>query len=159
MKQVRMVLWTILLVAALAACDSGGAPTATPTATTVVPTTTGTLFMLDTSGTIAGIHQLFKIDEARHAKFSDGSNPVKTGTITEKQFADLMAQVTKADFFNLKPDYDSGGVADDKYYTVTVKQGTQAKSITVAEIGGKDLTPQALSDLIAMLVAVEDGTK
>lgn len=127
--------------------------------TSGTPSTGGTSFELDTSGTIAGIHHLLKIDESRNSSFTDGRNPMTSGSVTEEQYAALVAQVTKADFFNLKPDYDFGGIADDRYYTVTIKQGTQSKSVTVAEIGGKDLTPQALTDLIAQLVDVENGLK
>ncbi len=155
MRRSKLVLGLVFLAMVLAACDSGGSPTATP----VVPAATPTTFILETSGTIAGIRQTLTVGEARNASFKDGDAPEKTSTIPEQQYAGMVAQVVKADFFNLEERYDSGTVSDDRYYALTVKQGSQSKTVTVAEIGGKDLTPQALSDLITMLLNVQNGMK
>ena len=140
---------------ALAACDMGAQPTATP----VVPAVTPTTFILETSGTIAGIKQTLTIGESRNGSFKegDGDNPEKVFTVSEQQYADLVGQVAKADFFNLADRYDSGTVSDDRYYTLTVKQGSQSKTVVVAEIGGKDLAPKELLDLITMLVNIQSG--
>jgi hypothetical protein len=141
------------LVLALAACDMGTLPTATP----VTPATTPTMFTLETTGTIAGIRQLLTIQESRAASFQDRNDPEKTFTVDEKQYADLVAQVATADFFNLQDSYDAGNVSDDKYYALTIKQGSQTKTVTVADIGGRDITPQALRDLITLLVNIQTG--
>ena len=154
MKRSKMMLGVILLSVVLAACDSGS-----PTATPVTPSVTPTTFILETTGTIAGIRQSLTIGEARNVSFKDGDNPEKTSTVPAEQYANMVAQVAKADFFNLKESYDSGTVSDDRYFTLTVKQGTQSKTVMVAEVGGKDLTPQALSDLITMLLNVQNGMK
>jgi hypothetical protein len=143
----------MLLLPVLAACDMGASPTATPAAPAVTPTT----FILESTGTIAGIQQLLTVTESRNATFKDGDNPETSSTVSEKQYADLVAQVENADFFNLQDRYDSGTVADDKYYALTVKQGPQSKTVIVAEVGGKDLAPQALKDLITMLVNFQTG--
>ncbi len=152
----RLVIAVGLLVA-LAACDSTS-PTATPV-TPATPTTslTPTTFILDTTGTIAGIHQTLTIGESRTATFKDGSNPETKITVPDQQYADLVTQVSKADFFNLQDSYDSGTVSDDIYYSLTVKQGSQSKTVKVAGVGGKDITPQALSDLITMLLNIQNG--
>ncbi|MGA7731618.1 MAG: hypothetical protein WCD37_10160 [Chloroflexia bacterium] len=152
-KRFVPLLIAIGLVLALAACDMGTPPTATPVAPAITPTT----FMLETSGTIAGIRQTLTIAESRAASFKDGSNPEKTFTVDEKQYSALVTQVAKADFFNLQDSYDSGTVSDDKYYALTVTQGSQSKTVMVAEIGGKDITPQALRDLITLLVNIQTG--
>ena len=153
MRRSKVLLGIILVAVMLAACDSSGSPTATP----VGPAATPTTFILETSGTIAGIRQTLNIGEARNASFKDGDAPEKTSTVPEQQYAAMVEQVAKADFFNLEEKYDSGTVSDDRYYKLTVKQGPQSKTVTIAEIGGKDLTPQALSDLITMLLNVQNG--
>ena len=153
MKRLNLALVLMLILIAVAACDSGTPPTATPATPAVTPTT----FTLETTGTIAGIRQLLTVPESRNATFKDGDQPEKSITVTEAQYADLVEQVEKADFFNLQDRYDSGTVSDDRYYAVTVKQGDQSKTVIVAEIGGKDLTPQALGDLITMLVNIQAG--
>jgi hypothetical protein len=152
-KRLILALVLLLIAVAVAACDSGPSPTATPVTPAVTPTT----FTLETTGTIAGIRQSLTIGEARNASFKNGDNPEKSLTVTEQQYADLVAQVEKADFFNLQDRYDSGTVSDDKYYALTIKQGTQSKTVTVAEIGGQDLAPQALRDLITTLVNIQTG--
>lgn len=155
LRQFKPVMVFALVMLVLAACDDGS-PTATPvppTATPVPPTS----FTLETSGTIAGIHQTLTVDASRNVTFQDGSKPAKTSNVNADAYSNLVAQVAKADFFNLKDNYDSGTVSDDKYYKVLVTQGTQTKTVTLAEIGGKDLAPQALKDLIKLLTDLQTG--
>ena len=70
-----------------------------------------------------------------------------SGVTSKKQNLDattysaLLQQVDAADFFNLKDTYDKGGVADDIYYTVTVKEPRRSKTVKVAQVGGKALAP------------------
>lgn len=152
MKRSILVLGLIVLSTMLAGCGC-----CSPTATPITPANTPTTFILETSGTIAGIRQLLTISEGKSVVFKDNDSSEKTSTVSEQQYADMVAQVARADFFNLNGSYDSSTVADDRYYALTVTQGSKSKTINIAEIGGKDLTPAALSDLITMLVNVQKG--
>ena len=139
---------------------STGVPTS---AATQVPTTTTSpdapTISLETTGTIAGIRELLTIDPSGNTEFSTRQTPVTPRKITPQQYADLQSQIVKADFFNLKDNYDSGTVSDDRYYKITVQQGSKTKTVTVAEEGGKGLTPQPLLDLIAMLVNIQKDVR
>ncbi|HST05574.1 MAG TPA: DUF6438 domain-containing protein [Chloroflexia bacterium] len=164
----------IVAIMTLGACDSQQAstpsPTAAPTQTVVAtaspaPTTMptnpaggGTTISFETTGTIAGIRELLSIDESGNTQYEDRNTPTKQGTITAQQYAALVAQVSKADFFNLEDRYDAGTVSDDTYYKITVQQDGKTKSVTVAGVGGEDLTPQSLQDLITMLKAIQDAS-
>ena len=145
-----------------------GSPTTMPAKTptsipTNVPTSVSTTttspdaptISLETTGTIAGIRELLSIDPNGNTEFSTRQTPVTHNTITPKQYAELEAQIRKADFFNLKDNYDMGNVSDDRYYKITVQAGGKAKTVTVAEVGGESITPQPLLDLIKMLVNIQ----
>jgi hypothetical protein len=127
-------------------------PTSLPTPTTSPDAPT---ISFETTGTIAGIRELLSIDPNGNTEFSTRQTPVTHNTITPQQYADLEAQIRKADFFNLKDNYDKGNVSDDRYYKITVQVGGNAKTVTVAEVGGEDITPQPLLDLIKMLVNIQ----
>jgi hypothetical protein len=182
---ISLVMLMALLV--LGACSSGGGlptavatpttqPTTTPlTAPTGVPTTIpaktpspmpttitspdAPTISLETTGTIAGIRELLSIDPNGNTEFSTRQTPVTHNTITSQQYADLEAQIRKADFFNLKDNYDMGNVSDDRYYKITVQEGGKAKTVTVAEVGGESITPQPLLDLIKMLVNIQKDVR
>lgn len=177
---ISLVMLMALLV--LGACSSGGglptvttdggrpttAPTTAPTrvatfVATQMPTPIATTttspdaptVSFETTGTIAGIRELLSIDPNGNTEFSTRQTPVTHNTITSQQYVDLEAQIRKADFFNLKDNYDMGNVSDDRYYKITVQEGGKAKTVTVAEVGGESITPQPLLDLITMLVNIQ----
>ena len=168
---ISLVMMMVLLT--LSACSGGGEiPTAVATPTTLpaktptpvptkmptsLPTTSpdAPTISFETTGTIAGIRELLSIDPNGNTEFSTRQSPVTHNTITPQQYADLEAQIRKADFFNLKDNYDKGNVSDDRYYKITVQVGDNAKTVTVAEIGGEDITPQPLLDLIKMLANIQ----
>lgn len=180
---ISLVMFVALL--ALGACSGGAgtpttSPTTLPTATsttvpttmpaktptmtpTTMPTTTtppdAPAISLETTGTIAGISELLTIDPNGKTDFSTRQTSVTHNTITPQQYADLDAQIRKADFFNLKDNYDSGNVSDDRYYKITVQEGGKTKTVTVAEAGGEGLTPQPLLDLITMLVNIQKDVR
>ncbi len=167
-----MVIAMIMMVLALSACNSEqagiptrtidvGQPTARPTTapmTTISPEARSTIHF-ETTGTIAGIRELLSIGEKGNTQFEIMSTPTKQGTMTAQQYAELATQISKADFFSLTDRYDSGTVADDRYYKITVQEGQKVKLVTVAETGGEGLTPQALLDLITMLNGIQDDMK
>lgn len=155
MKRMRLLIGLVLLALTLAACEQGGGyltPTPGGVGTTIDPDT----IVFETSGTIAGIREVLTIQKSREATFTDRTNS-KAGTVDESAYKGVLDQLGKADFMNLKERYDSGTVSDDRYYSITITQGTQTKSVTVAEQGGKDITPAALTELIARLQEVEKG--
>ena len=129
-------------------------PVPTPTTSPDAPT-----ISFETTGTIAGIRELLSIDPNGNTEFSTRQAPVTHNTITPKQYADLEAQISKADFFNLKDNYDKGNVSDNRYYKITVQAGGNAKTVTVAEVGGEGITPQPLLDLIKMLVNIQKDVR
>jgi hypothetical protein len=133
-----------------------GMPTSVPTTTTAPDAPT---ISFETTGTIAGIRELLSIDPNGNTEFSTRQTQVTHDTITHQQYADLEAQIRKADFFNLKDNYDMGNVSDDRYYKITVQEGGKAKTVTVAETGGEGLTPQPLLDLITMLVNIQKDVR
>jgi hypothetical protein len=149
----------------VAACDSSATPTPgginTPVASnsTVAPQPThGTpsnIIAFATTGGVAGAVKLLEIDDGL-ATYKDGKSS-KSQQLDAKTYDSLKKQITTADFFNLKDSYDKGGVADDVYYTVTVRQGSNAKTIKVAEVGGKDITPKPLQDFIKQLSDVQSS--
>ena len=178
---------TMLALLTMGACSSGGglptavatpttqptttpltAPTSVPTTIpaknpTTLPTTTAApdapTISFETAGTIAGIRELLSIDPNGNTEFSTRQTPVTHNTITSQQYADLEAQIRKADFFNLKDNYDMGNVSDDRYYKITVQEGGKAKTVRVAEVGGESITPQPLLDLIKMLVNIQKDVR
>jgi hypothetical protein len=131
-------------------------PTPIPTTTTSPDAPT---INFETTGTIAGIRELLSIDPNGNTEFSTRQTQVTHDTITHQQYADLEAQIRKADFFNLKDNYDMGNVSDDRYYKITVQEGGKAKTVTVAETGGEGLTPQPLLDLITMLINIQKNVR
>jgi len=147
---------------ALAACNSE--PTATPTpisqptptnpaAGTPRPQTPATI-TFDTSGGIAGIHKTLEITPQAEATYTSGVT-IKKQNLDATTYSALLQQVDAADFFSLKDNYDKGGVADDIYYSVTVKEPRRSKTVKVAQVGGKALAPQGLRDLIAQLNTIQ----
>jgi glucose/arabinose dehydrogenase len=143
------------------ASPTSGQATATPAPTTMPTTPAGgsTTISFETTGTIAGIRELLSIDENGNTQYEDRNTTTKQGTITAQQYAALIAQISKADFFNLEDRYDAGTVSDDTYYKITVQQDGKTKSVTVAGVGGENLTPQPLQDLITMLKAIQDASE
>jgi hypothetical protein len=131
-------------------------PTPIPTTTTSPDAPT---INFETTGTIAGIRELLSIDPNGNTEFSTRQTAVTHNTITPQQYADLEAQIRKADFFNLKENYDMGNVSDDRYYKITVQASGKAKTVTVAETGGEGITPQPLLDLIKMLDNIQKDVR
>jgi len=107
------------------------------------------------TGGIAGVHDTLQIDPQGEVTYTSGSINRKQ-TLPEITFEELVHQVEVADFFNLQENYDNGNVADDFYFTTTVKQGDRTKTVRVAGVGGEDVTPQALKDLVSQLVDIQN---
>ncbi len=156
-------LATLAVVLALAACDTvtpnTPAPNNPPALSTPSPAPTlnpkvDTTIIIDTSGGLAGIHKSLVVSPSGQATYTTG-NTTKTQNLSQAQYATLLQQAAVTDVFNLKDSYDNGNVADDTYYKITVTQGNQTKSVRVAQVGGKDLTPKRLQDLIDQLNAIQ----
>jgi hypothetical protein len=161
----RIIAGALLAAAmlALAACDTGPAvqPTPTtapdePTPTTAAPVKTTIVF--ETSGGIAGMMKRMEINPDGQATLTDprSGRPGAGTPLNVPDYGQLLALVDKADFFNLKDEYNKGGVSDEIFYTVTITQGGRTKTVKVAEIGGQGITPQPLNDLIVRLKAIQE---
>jgi hypothetical protein len=149
MKGTRFLLgWFFVGVLVVVGCDGPvpGQPTPAP----------GGKITFAVNGGIAGFRRVLEIDPSGQASLTDRGQPVGTLQLSADRFAELQAKFTTAGFFNLKDSYDKGGVADDIYDTITFELGGRTKTVTVAEVGGKDITPQPLLDLISSLRQVEE---
>lgn len=170
----RIIAGALLATAllALAACGNGPAvqPTATtppaeptpttapaePTPTTAAPAETTIVF--ETSGGIAGVMKRMEISPKGEATLTD-QRMGRPGVVTPldvERYGELLGLIDKSDFFNLQDEYNSGNVADDFIYTVTVTQDGRTKSVVVYDVGGRDLAPQALLDLVDRLKEIQD---
>jgi hypothetical protein len=172
----RIIAGALLAVAllALSACGNGlgGQPTPTPTTAPVEPTPTTapveptpttaapaeTTIVFETSGGIAGVMKRMEINPKGEATLTDQrmGRPGVVTPIDVDRYGELLGLIDKSDFFNLKDEYNSGTVADDFIYTVTVTQDGRTKSVVVYDVGGRDLAPQPLLDLVDRLKAIQD---
>jgi len=132
------------------------APTTAPTSVPTTAPSADTSITFEKTGGIAGIHDSLEIDSQGEASYTSGSISRKQ-TLPATTYEMLLQQIEAADFFNLEENYDTGNVADDFYYTITVKQGDRANTVKVAAAGGESLTPQGLKDLIAQLVNIQNS--
>jgi hypothetical protein len=137
---------TLFVVLALAACGSS----ATPTPADPPPSVT-----METTGGVAGVHKTLEVTPGK-AKYTSGTTS-KEQEVDTATYNTLVQGVNNADFFNLKDSYDNGGVADDIYYTITVKEGPQMKTVKVAQVGGKDVTPEPLQAVISQMTTIQAG--
>jgi hypothetical protein len=156
-------LTAMVLALTLAACDSGPEGTPVPTTPPAVPTPVasptpapqvGTSIHMEKTGGIAGVHEVLDITTQGGAKYTSG-DVSKKQLLPAATFDGILQQIDKADFFNLKDNYDSGTVADDFYYTLTIRKDDVSKTVKMAQVGGKDLAPQALQDLISKLTEIQ----
>jgi hypothetical protein len=161
----RIIAGALLAAAmlALAACDTGPAVQPTPTTAPAEPTPTTatapkTTIVFETSGGIAGMMKRMEINPDRQATVTDQrmGKPGAASPVEVQRYDELLSLIDKSDFFNLQDEYNKGAVADDIQYVVTVTQGDRTKSVKVYEVGGRDVTPQPLLDLIDRLKVVQD---
>jgi hypothetical protein len=156
----KTIIGLIVLIMALglAACDSSSTPGPSNGAPTQgvpspPPQTNAPVVTFVTTGGVGGTQKLLEISQGK-AKYKSGT-VTKSQAVDAKAYTTLMQQITAADFFNLKDSYDKGGVTDDVIYTITLQEGTRTKTVKVAQVGGKDLTPKSLQDVITQLNAIQ----
>ena len=126
-------------------------PTALPDSNTV--------FTFLVSGGIAGMRIQLDIAPGGEATVSipGSERPTITQKLPPDVYGALLDALRESNFFDLEEKYDNGNVADDIYYTITVRQGDRTKTVTVAQVGGKDLTPASLQTLIDRLTNIEQS--
>jgi hypothetical protein len=135
-----------------------GAPASTPVAT---PGAGGTftprvpLITYGVSGGIAGFRRVLTISPTGEVRLTDKGEELGTLQLDAADLGRLRELVRAADFYNLKDSYNQGNVADDIFKTITYSEGEQAKTVSVATVGGQGLTPPALLALIAALDEIE----
>ena len=160
--------WALIVctLAAATGCDLGTPATPTPLANPTPVPTQGTdatptsaiedfRIVFDTSGTIAGIHRVMEIAAGGDITLTVDRGATVTGQIAEPDARRLADMFETANFFNLDDRYDQGNVSDDTYYTITFDRGGETRTVVVAEVGGQDITPQPLLDIIAELKEIE----
>ena len=170
-----LALAALLLV--LAACDSQASTPSTPgvvdngTATPgedipISPSETATmpanataapgmLLTFTKTGGFAGFNTTLTVQDTGEYTLSERGQQPKTGKLDDAKLSDLKQQLDAVrGLGDLKDKYDQGNVADDIYRTVTFAQDGTLKSVTVAEISGKDTTPAELQKLIATINSI-----
>jgi hypothetical protein len=128
-------------------------PAATPTGTAVAPA--GGTITFETSGGIAGIQRRMVVAPDGTVTLSGRGTQTATLKLSQERVDGLLSELIAADFRNLEDRYGDGTVSDDIYYTISYEGGDVRKSVEVESVGGKDVTPQPLLDLIDELVALE----
>jgi hypothetical protein len=188
MTKLGTLLGALLLGLLLAACGENVTPTTTPVPpapTTPAPAATATptpptpgpapsdtpgppatatpgvgvqRIIFERVGGFAGFRDVLEIGADGTAHLSSRG---LTGTLVlpADRLNALVAQLEAAQFFSLQDKYDAGGVADDIYDNVTFSQNGRSKTVTVAEIGGKDITPAALRDIITTLQQIANEVR
>src|SRR4051794_14214956 len=120
--------WLLVVLSLLAACQSGAAATPTPepftpivpaTSTPAVPASTAPLITFETTGGIAGIQEKMVIQENGDVVVTARGAETGRGHLDATRLAGLKTKLDMIHFFDLKDKYDEGGVADDRYMTLT----------------------------------------
>lgn len=129
----------------------------TPPTTTPVPVSdpTAPFVTFQVSGGIAGLQRAVSVQAGGAATLSERAQVIGTAQVPPDRLAEIRAKLDAAQFFTLQDRYDNGRVADDIYYTITATEDGQTKKVTVAEVGGKESTSQAVIDLITNLRELE----
>src|SRR5687768_5944821 len=145
-------------VSLLYACDSQTPPSPTqplPTQSGPGPVGGGRTITYATSGGIAGVRRELVITPEGFVTLIDGGVTYGPLTLPRQQRDDINAKIDAANFTDLDERYGTGTVADDFEHTLTVAQGSSTKSVTVEEIGGKEVTPAPVQELFALMDEVE----
>ena len=75
------------------------------------------------------------------------------------RIAEINAKLASSNFNDLEERYGTGTVSDDFYHTLTVADGSSTKSVTMEEVGGKDVTPAPVQELFTLMGEVEDQVR
>ena len=162
--KLRAISLIVLLGAALfmAACDSQTPPPTGPTPTISGPDPGpggGATLTYATTGGIAGVRRELTITPQGLATLVDGDQTFGPVTLPAERMTEIRTKLTATNFKELNERYGSGTVSDDFEHTLTVAEGGSTKSVTVEEIGGKDVTPQAVQELFALMAQVEEQVR
>ena len=111
--------------------------------------------MLETSGGIDGRSTALQISSTGEVRLYEKGEVKGTTQLDSAETAKLLDMFNTAGFYNFQDRYDQGNVADDIYYTITYLGDQGAKVVQVAEIGGKDVTPDKLQEIIDALREIE----
>jgi hypothetical protein len=159
LRGLALVAGLVLLTGCnLISVEPAATPTpVTPPTTTPVPVSdpTAPFVTFQVSGGIAGLQRAVSVQAGGAATLTERAQVIGTAQVPPARLAEIRAKLDAAQFFTLQDRYDNGRVADDIYYTITATEDGQTKKVTVAEVGGKESTPQAVIDLITNLRDLE----
>ena len=164
-KTILMSIAIIALVPFLAACDATAPavqPTAIPTQTQPPPSPpTDTRIFYQYTGGIAGFNKELVIGPNGNARLSNKDGHAGRLNLGRARHAQLIKRFDDAHFFDLDERYEKNDriVPDDIYLTIIFSQGERTKTVTVAQIGGQEVTPQPLKELIAELDKIVSETE
>jgi hypothetical protein len=113
---------------------------------------TGTTVTFVTTGGIAGINDTLTVKPDRQVIYTSRNLPGKQTQISADQYNKLLAQIDKADFFNLKDSY-GGAVPDAFIYTIAVTELNRTKTVSSSQTSEM---PQSLKDLIGQLNEIQN---
>jgi hypothetical protein len=175
-RNLTLIVSLAALILLLAACDSkpaapttpgvsdNGTPTPgddipiSPAETATVPANAtmmpGALLGFTKSGGFAGFNTVLTVQDSGDYTLVERGQAPKTGKLDDAKLNDLKQQLDAVRALpDLKDKYDEGNVADDIFRTVTFDQNGTLRSVTVAEVGSKDV-PAQLQQLITTLNSI-----
>lgn len=176
-KKLITLISLAALLLVLAACDTrGAAPTTpgvadlgtptpgddipiSPAETATIPanatSTPGLLLTFTKTGGFAGFNTTLTVQDTGEYTLAERGQAPKSGKLDDAKLNDLKQQLDAVrSLTDLKEEYDQGNVADDIYRTVMFDQDGKLKSVTVAEQGGMDITPEPLQQLITTINSI-----
>ena len=158
MSKLGMYGVVVIGVFMFSACNSPGLPSAPvpsqPTMTPAAPLSATIVY--EYSGGIAGFRKQLTIAAGGGVTLQDRGRVVGTMQLPKERLSSLVKQFEAVDFYNLKEKYEDEAhmVADDTYSTLTFTQGGRTKTVTVAMVGGSDLAPRGLMEVISELAQI-----
>jgi hypothetical protein len=156
--RIRVVFGAVLvfvLAMVLPACDNTPQPTG-PTPTAVGPGPGGgSTITYVVSGGIAGVRRELVITPDASATLTDTGSIFGPLPLPQNLRDALKARLDASNFSELQERYGNGSVSDDIVHTLTVSDGLGTKTVTVEELGGKEVTPQAVQELLALMDEID----
>lgn len=150
-----LILAALLLLAACNSSDMPTLPVPDPTPTNTASPLASTIGY-QYAGGIAGFQKEMTIAPGGFTTLLDRGKAVGTLRLPPDRTANLLRLFEEADFYNLEEHYENKDriVADDTYTTLSLTQGDRAKEVTVAMVGGAEMAPRPLLDLISEVAKV-----
>lgn len=149
----------LMILAACGISDSGTlTPVASPTGPAGATVSPGVLLTFSKTGGIDGINTTLTLQESGEYTLTERGQDARNGKVDDAQLNNIRQQLDAVRSLpNLEDEYDNSNVADDFYDSVTFTLNGSLKTVTVAEIGGQDLTPVPVQQLVNTLAGIVEA--